>query len=274
MANSMLAHEKLQTSGKAVTVAALPFTLYSGWGKRHALVDHLARASESNCRHARTDATTSDKVTDKVTGKVTDKDDPEMSKLQAYLTPLRGTAPSTLKVARSKSETRRGAGHRQRKGLARATPTGQSPPQFVRDFLKNTLRRIAVCTCGLLVASIALNAPAQGPPVGSWDIVLSGKYQHGLAQIAFSADGTLSGIIAFTYFGRTLPHTNHGFMLTNVYGGANLDGQWVYDRPNHITGFINEISTTGGAQTNLNTNGLSFRAVVSPTRLSKLAFGP
>ena len=46
--------------------------------KNQALVDHLARASESNCRHARTDGRTGDKVTDKVT----DKDDPEMSKLQ------------------------------------------------------------------------------------------------------------------------------------------------------------------------------------------------
>jgi four helix bundle protein len=46
MAN-MLAHEKLQVYGKAVQVAAQAFTLCSGWDKRHALVDHLCRASES-----------------------------------------------------------------------------------------------------------------------------------------------------------------------------------------------------------------------------------
>jgi len=46
MAN-MLAHEKLQVYGKAVQVPAQAFTLCSGWDKRHALVDHLCRASES-----------------------------------------------------------------------------------------------------------------------------------------------------------------------------------------------------------------------------------
>jgi len=43
----MLAHEKLQVYGKAVKAAAQAFTLCSGWDKRHALVDHLSRASES-----------------------------------------------------------------------------------------------------------------------------------------------------------------------------------------------------------------------------------
>src|SRR5882724_5226107 len=43
----MLAHEKLQVYGKAVKVAAQAFTLCSGWDKRHAVVDHLSRASES-----------------------------------------------------------------------------------------------------------------------------------------------------------------------------------------------------------------------------------
>ena len=43
----MLAHEKLQVYGKAVKVVAQVFTLCAGWDKRHALVDHLSRASES-----------------------------------------------------------------------------------------------------------------------------------------------------------------------------------------------------------------------------------
>jgi four helix bundle protein len=44
---SMLAHENLQVYGKVLKVAAQAFTLSSSWDKRHALVDHLSRASES-----------------------------------------------------------------------------------------------------------------------------------------------------------------------------------------------------------------------------------
>jgi four helix bundle protein len=43
----MLAHEKLQVYRKAVKFAAQAFGFCSGWDKRHALVDHLCRASES-----------------------------------------------------------------------------------------------------------------------------------------------------------------------------------------------------------------------------------
>src|SRR5206468_10402946 len=91
----------------------------------------------------------------------------------------------------------------------------------------------------------------------------------------FAADGTLGGIGAFTFFGRNVAHTNHGFVITNLYGAADLDGAWVYDGPNHITGFINQLSySVGGSQTNVSTNGLSFRAVVKPSRLSMVTFGP
>ncbi len=147
--------------------------------------------------------------------------------------------------------------------------------QVVRDFRTNILRRIAICGSGLLLGSIALHASAQSPPpVGSWDVVLSSKYQHGVAQVAFADDGSISGIAAFTFFGRGVAHTNHGYVLTNLYGSARLDGEWVYDRSNHITGFINELSRSAGTGTNINTNAFSFRATVKPTRLSMLAFGP
>ena len=43
----MLAHEKLQVDEKAVKFAAQTFTLCSVWDRRHAVVDHLSRASES-----------------------------------------------------------------------------------------------------------------------------------------------------------------------------------------------------------------------------------
>jgi hypothetical protein len=136
----------------------------------------------------------------------------------------------------------------------------------------NSLRSFIIALTGLFLAATPKTL-GQGPPIGSWDVVISGKYQHGVAQMTFADNGTLSGLVAFTFFGRSVPHTNHGFVLTNVYGGATLDGTWVYDRPNHITGFINELSVTSGSGTNLTTNGLSFRAVVKPSRLSLLAFG-
>src|SRR5262245_33251453 len=43
----MLAHEKLQVYEKALKVTAQASTLCSDWDKRHALIDHLSRASES-----------------------------------------------------------------------------------------------------------------------------------------------------------------------------------------------------------------------------------
>jgi four helix bundle protein len=43
----MFAHEKLQVYGRALDFAAKAATWTTTWDKRHALVDHLARASES-----------------------------------------------------------------------------------------------------------------------------------------------------------------------------------------------------------------------------------
>src|SRR5213593_3363666 len=81
----------------------------------------------------------------------------------------------------------------------------------VRDFLMNSLRCFVIALAGLFLAATPKTL-GQGPPIGSWDVVISGKYQHGVAQISFADDGTLSGIVAFTFFGRSIPHTNHGFV--------------------------------------------------------------
>ena len=43
----MFAHEKLQVDGKALDFAAQAATWTSTWDKKHALVDHLSRATES-----------------------------------------------------------------------------------------------------------------------------------------------------------------------------------------------------------------------------------
>ena len=43
----MLAHEKLQVYGKALNFFSRAAALTATWDKKHALVDHLSRASES-----------------------------------------------------------------------------------------------------------------------------------------------------------------------------------------------------------------------------------
>src|SRR5512143_51690 len=43
----MLTHHKLKLYDKALVVAAGAHELSAGWGKRHAIVDHFRRASES-----------------------------------------------------------------------------------------------------------------------------------------------------------------------------------------------------------------------------------
>src|SRR6266700_1420631 len=43
----MFAHEKLQVYGKALGFAAKAAVWTSAWDKKHALVDHLSRATES-----------------------------------------------------------------------------------------------------------------------------------------------------------------------------------------------------------------------------------
>ena len=120
----------------------------------------------------------------------------------------------------------------------------------------------------LLVCS-TLTLAAQ-TPLGDWDFVMKGS-EHGVAQITFSGDGTLTGTAAFTFFGKRAAITNRAFVYTNIVGSATLDGSWAYDGANRITGFINEISASSA--TDFVTNGLSFRAVVKPTRVTMLAFG-
>jgi hypothetical protein len=137
----------------------------------------------------------------------------------------------------------------------------------MRNFLTHPLRCLAMCLGSLLLGVSALNVSAQTAPVGSWDFVLSG-YKHGVAQITFLEDGTLYGQAIFTFFG-TAGASN------NAFGGANLDGAWAYDGPNRtrIKGVINEVSSPTGSQSDLTTNGLSFRAAVKPSKVNLLAFG-
>jgi len=123
-----------------------------------------------------------------------------------------------------------------------------------------------------LVFSLTAAVAQEPSPLGSWDIVLSG-HQRGIARIAFYEDGTLEGVTILTSNDRTIVHTNRGFLLTNWYGGGLLQGSWIYERTNQISGYINLISQFSPGRTNTTTNGISFRGKAK-ARLNLLATGP
>lgn len=125
---------------------------------------------------------------------------------------------------------------------------------------------------GVLAGAWSTSALAQNSPVGTWDIVLSGG-QHGVAQVTFLNDFTLTGTEIYNYrihnpvtasdadarnggdSGRSPTPTVSG--LTNVFGGADLGGTWTYDTHGRVVGQFVEVSRN-------DTNGVSFRAVVKP----------
>ncbi len=138
------------------------------------------------------------------------------------------------------------------------------------NFLRRIRRNIALAVLsGLLPTAHA--ALAQTSPVGSWDIVLGGRYQRGLAQINFQPDGTINGVAVFTIQGNHLSHTNGSYVYRHILGSALAQGEWAQNGPNRITGYLNLIGT--GATTG-ETNGFSLSGVAQPTRLNLLAHGP
>jgi len=136
--------------------------------------------------------------------------------------------------------------------------------------------RALACSLGCLLSFIpAVLLAAQGPPVGQWDCVLSGKEQ-GVAHLFFNPDGALSGRAVFTYTGKTTGiFTNSGVVYTNIFGGAALEGNWSYASPtatNRIVGFINLLSTQAGSTMRI-TNALSFNGTTRASRLTLLSRG-
>jgi hypothetical protein len=136
--------------------------------------------------------------------------------------------------------------------------------------LNDYSRSLAAFGLGCLFLLFVVNTvPAQGPPVGSWDFVLTGS-ERGVAQIFFHEDGRLDGRMVFAAFGRS---TNN--FATNFYGGAAIIGQWSYVKPtapNRILGVINRVSGLAGT-TALETNGLSFRGTVRESKMNLRGFG-
>ena len=91
------------------------------------------------------------------------------------------------------------------------------------------------------------------PPVGSWDFVLSGS-QQGVAHVHFKSDHTLTGTAVLTYSGRNALRTNQNFIYTNLFGAAELRGEWAYsDGTSRIVGFLNQL--TDGTRSHIQSTG-------------------
>jgi len=144
-------------------------------------------------------------------------------------------------------------------------------------YLFRSLYSVASCL-SLVIASIALlssssSVSGQGTPVGSWDLVLSGR-ERGVAQITFNGDGTLSGVAAYCFNGSQFFTTNSGGALrTNFYGASLVSGGWIFDRTNRFSGYLNFFAQTGSSGTNYTTNGFSFRGTARNNRVNLKAVG-
>jgi hypothetical protein len=134
--------------------------------------------------------------------------------------------------------------------------------------------KLGALAATVLLAGYATSVQAQNSPVGSWDIVMSGR-QRGLMRLTFANDFTLSGTEIMSERpvsnnppddgdvrtpggdGRN-PEGEGSSATTRIYGGADIEGTWTYDIKGRVIGVYTELSRNV-------TNGVSFTATVRPT---------
>ena len=138
-----------------------------------------------------------------------------------------------------------------------------STTMIVPSAFRRSILSLCFGSLSFLAASSALWA--QTIPIGAWDFVLTGN-QRGVVKLAFLEDGTLDGIGVLTLTSVT----SDGTGITNLFGGVFIRGEWLFDRTDRISGFMNLISEVS---TNLTTNGISFRGTARPNRLNLQGFG-
>lgn len=154
--------------------------------------------------------------------------------------------------------------------------------------MKRSIRSLLSKSC-LAAATILLTANAQAQfnsPAGTWDFVISGGGQQGLAILTFSDQD-------FTFFGhemttssvknsdsdprggssgRTPTGTNSLGGGTNLFGYSEISGQWFYDSNGRVVG---NYSIAVGSSTNV--QGVSFVGKVVPgkrlTLVASSAYG-
>jgi hypothetical protein len=123
----------------------------------------------------------------------------------------------------------------------------------------------------LLTGFLGAESARAQSPVGSWDIVIGGRYQRGAAQVSFNPDGTIEGTAVFTINGSRLVHTNSGFVYRHIFGSAEVEGGWVRDGGNRITGYLNLIGADEEDEPVM--SGFSLRGTARETRLNLVAHG-
>ncbi|MGN6555030.1 MAG: hypothetical protein ACTHLW_15085 [Verrucomicrobiota bacterium] len=158
-------------------------------------------------------------------------------------------------------------------------------------FCKNVSGLMAGLRRPLLAAALLgsiLTSNAQfNSPEGSWDFVISGGGQQGIAFITFSSDYTFSGHeILVTKANNTSTNvTGRGSVnterdpasesagSTNLFGYSPISGQWFYDAKGHTIG--NFAIAVAQSSTSNALSGISFTGKVVPgKRFTLLASSP
>lgn len=129
--------------------------------------------------------------------------------------------------------------------------------------------------------ALALNSSAQftGPtPVGTWDCLLSGGGQQGIAFVNFTDDGSFTGYQILTSKVKNDPDdfegrnpgggegrypTTSNRSGTNLFGFGELSGPWSYDDQGHVIGSFTEVLAEGSDE-GTSTNSISFQGKVVP----------
>lgn len=121
-----------------------------------------------------------------------------------------------------------------------------------------SLRRFVMLASGCLLCGSSLQA--QPSPVGTWDLVLSGK-RDGTAYITFYDDGTFAGFealvprqqtggeIAVGRNGGADDLTRNGFTTstdpvlgTQIFGAGAIEGPWAFDNRGRTVGYFIEVT--------------------------------
>jgi len=137
-----------------------------------------------------------------------------------------------------------------------------SPPagwKFFRGAVRGTLLP--------LLTALAVSAQAQNSPVGTtWDCILSGSGQQGIAFLSFADDYTFTGYTTFAGKPRKARNPDEEGRLgvpifrgeqdpdekpqTYLYGFVPISGPWSYDTRGRVIGFFSVVVNVTAVETN------------------------
>jgi len=115
----------------------------------------------------------------------------------------------------------------------------------------NRTRFLGLVLGGALLC-LAAETRAQNDPSGTWDFVISGSRQQGVAFLTFAKEGTITGFEVTTSYtpppssdgrgdsgvGRTPGSTGSTNLF--VFGLVDIAGSWNYDAKGRTIGFLNQ----------------------------------